>query len=195
MHPAEKVGSQPGAASTGQPMNIVHLSQLQCRAYAAQLANLLIDCVRDGTSVGFLASLGEEEALAYWRSVEDAMRSGSRLLLVGLDDAGLVGTVQLELCLKPNGVNRAEVQKLLVHTSARRRGIAARLMAAAEDLARSRQRGLVYLDTEAGSPAEAFYRAQGYACIGGLPDYACSPDGEWRANAIYYKTLFTRGAE
>jgi len=62
------------------------------------------------------------------------------------------------------------------------------LEAAALDL----RRGLLYLDTEARSSAEAFYRALGYTCIGGLPDYACSPEGEWRANAIYYKTLFPR---
>jgi acetyltransferase len=42
------------------------------------------------------------------------------------------------------------------------------------------------------SGAEAFYRALGYTCIGGLPEYACSPQGEWRANAIYYRTLFRR---
>jgi acetyltransferase len=52
------------------------------------------------------------------------------------------------------------------------------------------RRGLLYLDTEAGSDAEALYRRLGYTCIGGLPDYACGPDGTYRANAIYYKTLF-----
>ncbi|MDZ4337617.1 MAG: GNAT family N-acetyltransferase, partial [Pseudomonas sp.] len=60
-----------------------------------------------------------------------------------------------------------------------------RLEGAAAEL----QRGLLYLDTEAGSDAEAFYQALGYSCIGGLPDYACGPDGQYRANAIYYKTL------
>jgi acetyltransferase len=100
--------------------------------------------------------------------------------------------VQLELTLKKNGVNRAEVQKLLVHPRARRQGIARALMQTAEARARELGRGLLYLDTEAGSGAEDFYRALGYTFIGGLPEYACSPDGEWRANAIYYKTLFLR---
>jgi acetyltransferase len=53
-------------------------------------------------------------------------------------------------------------------------------------------RGLLHLDTEAGSGAEGFYRARGYTLVGGLPQFACSPDGEWRSNAIYFKTLFLR---
>lgn len=104
----------------------------------------------------------------------------------------MTGTVQLDLCMKKNGVNRAEVQKLMVHSSARRGGIARQLMQAAEAEALRRERGLVFLDTEAGSGAEGFYRTLGYTFLGGLPEYACSPDGEWRANAIYYKTLFSR---
>jgi acetyltransferase len=54
------------------------------------------------------------------------------------------------------------------------------------------ERGLIYLDTEAGSAAESFYRSLGYTHAGGLPEYACGPDGTWRANAIYYKSLFLR---
>ncbi len=111
-----------------------------------------------------------------------------------LDSKGLVGTVQLELATKKNGLNRAEVQKLLVHSRARRGGVGRTLMEALEVTARELGRGLLHLDTEARSGAEDFYRALGYSCIGGLPEYACSPEGEWRANAIYYKTLFSRGA-
>ena len=41
----------------------------------------------------------------------------------------------------------------------------------------------------AGSDAEDFYRALGYELSGLLPDYACNPDGEYKATAIYYKLL------
>jgi acetyltransferase len=67
-------------------------------------------------------------------------------------------------------------------------------MQTVEARARELRRGLLYLDTEAGSAAEQFYKSLDYTYIGGLPEYACSPHGEWRANAIYYKTLFSRGA-
>jgi acetyltransferase len=83
-----------------------------------------------------------------------------------------------------------EVQKLLVHSDARRGGVASMLMREAERQAQLLSRGLLYLDTEAGSPAEQFYRSCGYVRLGELPDFAASPQGQWRATAIYYKTLF-----
>jgi acetyltransferase len=156
------------------------------------LIDLLIDIVEGGNSVGFVLPLPRDEAGAYWDGLVPSLANGSRLLWIARTADGLAGTVQLELTLKKNGVNRAEVQKLLVHPRARRHGIARALMQTAEARARELGRGLLYLDTEAGSGAEDFYRALGYTFIGGLPEYACSPDGEWRANAIYYKTLFLR---
>lgn len=157
------------------------------------LIDLLLDAVANGASVGFVLPLSREEAGRYWDGLLPSVADGSRLLWTALDGAGLVGSVQLELATKKNGWNRAEVQKLLVHSRARRGGVGRVLMQALETAALELRRGLLYLDTEARSDAEAFYRALGYTCIGGLPDYACSPQGEWRANAIYYKTLFSRG--
>jgi acetyltransferase len=158
------------------------------------LIDLLIDAVANGSSVGFVLPLNRDEAGAYWDGLVPSLAAGSRLLWIARDGRTVVGTVQLELVLKKNGINRAEVQKLLVSSSARRGGIARTLMGTLEARARELGRGLLYLDTEAGSGAEGFYRALGYTFIGGLPEYACSPDGEWRANAIYYKTLFARNA-
>ena len=171
------------------------IERLDAAALAAHrdaLIELLIDIVEGGNSVGFLRPLPRDEAGAYWDGLAASLASGSRLLWIARAADQLTGTVQLELTLKKNGVNRAEVQKLLVHPRARRHGIARALMETAEARARELGRGLLYLDTEAGSDAESFYRALGYTCIGGLPEYACSPAGEWRANAIYYKTLFLR---
>ena len=55
--------------------------------------------------------------------------------------------------------------------------------------ARQHKRGLLYLDTEAGSGAEAFYQSLHYTKIGELPDYCQSPDGRYSPTAIYFKTL------
>ena len=156
------------------------------------LIDLIFDVVENGSSVGFVLSLSRGEVRRYWDGLLPSLADGSRLLWVAEDDADLLGTVQLELIMKMNGLNRAEVQKLLVHSRARRRGVGGALMQEVEARARELDRGLLYLDTEAGSGAEHFYRSLGYTFIGGLPEYACSPRGEWRANAIYYKTLFRR---
>ncbi|ERH54067.1 hypothetical protein O203_04460 [Ectopseudomonas chengduensis] len=157
--------------------------------YREGLIVLLLDAVNDGASIGFLADLDEGEAADYFAQVHAAMTDGSLLLWVAHEQGRVLGSVQLSLCQKPNGLNRAEIQKLLVLSDARRRGIARLLMQAVEQEAATRKRGLLYLDTEAGSDAEQLYRHLGYQCIGGLPDYACGPDGTYRANAIYYKTL------
>lgn len=90
---------------------------------------------------------------------------------------------------KTNGLNRAEVQKLLVHSEARRRGLGQQLMNALELSAHQHKRGLLYLDTEAGSDAEAFYQSLRYTKIGELPNYCQSPDGRYSPTAIYFKTL------
>ncbi len=170
-------------ASTAESLGACH----------AALTDLLIDIVEGGNSVGFRAAAVTGGGRGLLERAGATLATGSRLLWIARDASSVLGTVQMELATKKNGVNRAEIQKLLVHRRARRRGVARTLMQTAEATRRELGRGLLFLDTEAGSDAEAFYRALDYTCIGGLPEYACSPHGEWRANAIYYKTLFSRG--
>ena len=173
-------------------MQIRMLEAAGVTAHAAQLRGLLLDAVAHGASVGFVMPLDDAAADAYWGEVGDAIAAGRRILLVGWHDHVMVGTVQLDLCTKPNGINRAEVQKLLVHSGARRLGVGTALMAATEMQALALRRGLLFLDTEAGSGAEALYGRLGYTRVGELPEYCATPTGEWRATAIWYKTLFVR---
>lgn len=173
-------------------MQATRLDGAGARTHAAQLRALLLDAVAHGASVGFVMPLADSMADAYWRGVAEAVEAGSRVLLAIWREQVLVGTVQLDLCMKPNGGNRAEVQKLLVHSGARRGGVATRLMAAAEMQALALRRGLLFLDTEAGSDAESLYARLGYTRVGELPEYCATPNGVWRATAIWYKTLFLR---
>lgn len=160
--------------------------------FRTQLATLLLDAVADGHSLGFLNGLDQDGLDAYWQTVADEVGAGRRVLLAAERDGVLVGSAQLDLCVKPNGHNRAEVQKLLVHCTVRRSGIATALMQALEIEALALRRGLLYLDTAAGSAAEQLYLKRGFQRVGELPEYACTPNGRWHATAIYYKTLFTR---
>jgi acetyltransferase len=152
------------------------------------LAALLIDSVDGGASVGFLTPLTPEAALDYWGQVAAAVRGPTRLW-VAEDEGRVIGSVQLALCEKPNGTHRAEVQKLLVHTAARGKGVASQLMAAIDGFAAANGRTLLYLDTEAGSAAEAVYRHLGWQKSGEIPNYATSPDGAPCATAIYYRLV------
>jgi acetyltransferase len=175
-------------------MKIYPLDAAEMTRKLPQLAALLMDAVANGSAVGFLSSLDAKQASAYWEEVRAAVDSGGRVLLVAEERGAVIGTAQLDLCQRANGRNRAEVMKMLVHSAARRRGIASVLLRALEEEARERRRGLIFLDTEAGSAAEELYTGLGYTRLGELPEYACTPHGEWRATAIYFKTLFSRYA-
>lgn len=170
-------------------MRIQVLDAAACDAALEQLVNLLLDAVAHGASLGFLASLDGPEARRYWQGVRAAVADGARLLLAAVHEGTLLGAVQLDLCQKANGRHRAELQKMIVHSRVRRRGIGSVLLRAAEAEARALGRGLVYLDTEAGSGAEQLYQDLGYTRVGEVPDYACTPGGALRPTAIYYKTL------
>lgn len=157
--------------------------------YRQGLIALLFDAVKHGASVGFLADLSESQASDYISDVQAGVNDGSVLLWVVVDDEQVLACVQLELCQKANGRNRAEVQKLLVLNQVRRHGLGQQLMQAVEQEAIKQKRGLLYLDTEAGSTAELFYRTQGYQRVGELPNYCQSPDGSYSPTAIYFKTM------
>lgn len=173
-------------------MKIVLLNASTLPIYRSDLASLLIDAVSHGASIGYdTRTLSREDAEAYFHNLRPAIAKGTLLLWIARDEVGIVGTIQLDLCQKPNGLNRAEVQKLLVHSRSRRSGIGHKLVIAMENTAIQLHRGLLYLDTQAGSPAESFYRTQGYRRMGEIPDYACTPDGCYHPTAIYFKRLFS----
>jgi hypothetical protein len=64
---------------------ILSLTAEQAERKINQLAELLVDAVDSGVSVGFMPPLGEAEALAYWRTVIAAVRERIRILLIALD--------------------------------------------------------------------------------------------------------------
>ncbi|MDO8707794.1 GNAT family N-acetyltransferase, partial [Pseudomonas sp.] len=163
-------------------MNAAQLRRVNVESFAHYrqgLIDLLLDAVGYGASVGFMANLDATQARAYFDEVQDNLNKGNVLLWVVVKDEQVQASVQLTLCQKANGLNRAEVQKLLVREHARRRGLGQQLMSALEQAALQHKRGMLYLDTEAGSPAEDFYKALGYTKAGQIPDYACDPSGQY----------------
>ena len=152
------------------------------------LSRLLIDSVQGGASVGFLAPVDPSTAIRYWEGVVSSLGPGLALW-IALHHGEVVGSVQLSLCQKENGLHRAEVQKLLVLSAFRGRGIASRLMAEIESFSRLQGRTLLVLDTQAGSDAETVYRHFDWQRLGEIPGYAKSPDGALHATAYYFKQL------
>jgi ribosomal protein S18 acetylase RimI-like enzyme len=153
------------------------------------LHGLLRDAVDHGASVGYVLPLPDAQVADFWQNAFDEAARGERVLLIAVENGGIAGSVQLSLCGKPNGAHRAEVQKLLVHSAHRRKGIARQLMTAIEREARALSRMLLVLDTESGSVADRLYEKLGYRRIGTVPRYAATPDGALKDCAFFYREL------
>lgn len=154
-----------------------------------QLTALLRDSVEQGASVGYVLPVDMSMLVRYWQGVAGELAAGEKRLLVMRDANEIVGSVQLSLCGKLNGKHRAEVQKLLVQSLHRRRGIGRELMRAVEVLAKQLDRTLLVLDTEAGSPAQTLYERRDYRLLGIMPRFAASPDGTLKPCAFFYREL------
>ncbi len=152
------------------------------------LAGVLADCVAGGASVSYLAPFSHGQARAVFEAVAAEVEQGRRLLLGAFADGRLVGTVQIVLALPPNQPHRAEIAKLLVHRSARERGVAHQLMEQAESEARAAGRTLLVLDTASGA-GERLYARLGWTRVGVIPGYALYPDGRPCDTTIFWKEL------
>ena len=158
-----------------------------------QLGEVLIDCVEGGASVGFMQPMTLEKAQTFWRRVAATVERGDRRVLVAEAASGrIVGTVQVVLGQPENQPHRADVAKMLVRGEARRQGVGAALLSAAEDIARESGKTLLVLDT-ATEEAARLYARQGWQQCGEIPDYALLPDGPPCATKLFYKRLGGKG--
>ena len=158
-------------------------------AQVEALTDVLIDCIDGNAGVSFLHPLAPDRARAFWRGVAADVAEGARALLVAEDSSGIVGTVQLVLRQPENQPHRADLSKMLVHRRARRMGLGAALLEAAEETARACGKSLLVLDTNTGSDAERLYARMGWVRVGTIPGYSVQPRGGLRATTLFYKTL------
>jgi GNAT superfamily N-acetyltransferase len=168
-------------------LRIRQVAQLDDRD-VEELAHVLVACVEGGASVGFVLPMTPGKAATFWRRVGESLARGARQLLVAETAGAIVGTVQVVEPSSENQPHRADIAKMLVHPSARGRGVGARLLQAAEEVARSRGKTLLTLDT-ATPEADRLYRRHGWQLSGEIPEYALFPDGTPCATRIYFKKL------
>jgi GNAT superfamily N-acetyltransferase len=168
--------------------NIRQLSQVT-DGEIQQLAELLVDCVEGGASIGFMHPLPMAKAVDFWRRVAETVTTGRRALLVAVDPQGIAGTVHLVLGQPDNQPHRADVSKMLVHSRARRRGLGAALMRAAEQTARDCGKTLLVLDTVTGSDADRLYTRLGWQRVGEIPGFALMPGGELAPATYFYRVV------
>lgn len=168
---------------------IERLDAEAARAAVPALAEILHDAVASGASVGFMSWNTKADYERFWNGVVDGVATGNVLLYVAREGGDILGTAQLHLIAKPNQPHRGDIAKVLVHSRARRRGLGARLMRAAEAAAREAGRDLLVLDTDQASGALDFYRELGWVEVGTIPRYALMPDGSDCATTFFYKEL------
>jgi GNAT superfamily N-acetyltransferase len=169
------------------PVTIERLDAAGARLHRDALAEVLLDCVEGGASVSYMWPLPREAARAAFEALVPEIEAGSRVLLAAFDGGEVVGTVQLAAAWPPNQRHRADVAKLLVRRSARRRGVARMLMERLEHEARTEGKTLLVLDTVTGDAAERLYERLGWTRVGVIPNYALYPDGRPCDTTVFFK--------
>ncbi|MGG1677023.1 GNAT family N-acetyltransferase [Neobacillus sp. NRS-1170] len=151
----------------------------------SELSRLLVKVVDDGAAVGFLPPMELSQSREYWETVS----SPGVILFVAKINNRIVGSVQLHLCTKPNGLHRAEIAKLITDPDFRRQGLGRALMQKAKKRALQEGRSLLVLDTREGDPSNILYQSLGFIEAGRIPNFAKSANGELHTTVLYYKTL------
>jgi GNAT superfamily N-acetyltransferase len=175
----------------------VNVSEIAIRAFAPVadsailpvLADLLVEAVDGGASIGFMAGLTSASALAFWQTRATDVARGDCRLLLAFAGRRLAGTVSLMLATPPNQPHRADVSKMIVGRDVRRRGVGAALLAAVEAEARALGRTTLVLDTISESAAARLYERGGWQRIGEIDAYALMPDGEMAPTTVYARHL------
>lgn len=167
-------------------LNQVRIKEIKSvEEHIEKLSELLVKVVEDGASIGFLPPLNPSDAKKYWEN----LLTPEVILFIAEINNEIVGSVQLHLCTKQNGMHRSEIGKLMADPLIRRKGIGRSLMEQAENRAREEGRTLLVLDTREGDPSNYLYSSMGFVESGRIPDYAKSANGELNATVFYHKIL------
>jgi GNAT superfamily N-acetyltransferase len=170
-------------------VEIRRLAGEELSAQLDALADVLADCVSGGASVSFMDPFSHADARSVFEAWAAEVDEGRRVLLGAFVDGRLVGTVQVILALPPNQPHRGEIAKLLVHRSARGRGVGALLMDRADEEARAEGKSLLVLDAVTGGDAERLYERLGWSRVGVIPNFALFPDGRFCDTTYFFKAL------
>ena len=104
-------------------VEIRRLGTGEVHGHVEALAAVLHDCVAGGASAGYMKPFSLDDARAAFAGFADEAVHGRRLILAAFVRDELVGSVQVVLALAANLPHRGEIARMLVHRSARRRGV------------------------------------------------------------------------
>ena len=152
-----------------------------------EFADILLQSVSDGASIGFVQPFALEDARAFWlERVVPGLKTGTIVLFEARLDSLVVGAVQLVLPSMPNQTHKGEVAKMMVHPNFRRRGVARELMEALLEEAKRRGLKMLTLDTRTGDKAQPLYAGYGFNVAGEIPMFAIDPDNPEKLDGTTY---------
>jgi GNAT superfamily N-acetyltransferase len=170
-------------------VRVVELDADAVEAHLGELAQLLLDAHASNMALGLAPDLTAERAAVVYRRTASQLKAGERILLGAFDGNILVGAVHLARAEAENGRHRGEIQRLVVGTGSRGRGIGRMLMEAAVGQARRLGLRLLWLMTHEGTAADQIYQRLGWTRLGVVPAYSTLTDGSVTGNAYYYLQL------
>lgn len=170
-------------------IEVRRLDAREARDHLDGLAAVIADCVQGGAGVSYMAPFTFEDGRRIFSEFIADVEAGGRLLLAAFLDGEVVGSVQVVFAWPPNQPHRADIAKLIVHSKARRRGVAELLMWRAEEEARAEGRWLLVLDTVTGDGAYYLYKKLGWNEVGEVPEFALYPDGRLSPTTFFWKKL------
>jgi GNAT superfamily N-acetyltransferase len=170
-------------------IEIRRLEEVEARERLDDLAAVLVDCVEGGASVGYLWPFSHDEARRVYEAYVAEVGEGRRIMLAAFAGDAVVGTAQLVLAPHPNQPHRADVARVLVRRSARRQGVAQRLMEHVEREGLAEGRTLLVLDAVSDGDAARLYERLGWTTVGVIPNYALYPDGRPCDTTYFWKAL------
>ena len=153
------------------------------------LVQLLSEVILDGGSMGFLADTSDPELMEFWNLELSKVHSGINTIFCAMDADKCIGAGILTRELKISGQHRADVRKIMTHPKYRRQGIALRILAQLEAVARDRGVLILTLRTHVESAASILYSKMNWVLMGTVPNYATGPDGSLHPVSFFYKEL------
>jgi len=153
------------------------------------LAAALIEAVAEGGDLGFRAPLSLDRARTVWHDVTAAVAGGRRLLLAAWQDGVIAGSVEIDLALPETASHLARLERLMVATAFRRRGIGRALVARAEQAALRIGRRILSASLREGSSAEQVLLAADWLLAGRIPGASIDAAGTPSASLFLWRAL------
>ncbi len=147
---------------------------------------LLKDAVETLGTVGFLLPVTGDKLDRYWSGVARDMEAGRRELFAAIEHGKVLGSLQIAYEKAESTSHRADLQKLIVHSSERRRGIARALLVDALERMPALDVAMYTITTFKEGAAEDLVRGLLFTRFGVMPHYGLTPDGKLHDASMHY---------